>query len=91
MRAVSAGAMATMTRSAVKVSRAVTTRNAIGSMVFDAKHRSAEKNAISEIGSHSLGDHLGAAVDAAVLRPAVVQDHRQQAAGRAQIVQDPEQ
>ena len=60
-------------------------------MVFDAKSGSAEKNTISEMGRHALRDDLRATDDALILSAPVVEDHWQQATGRAQVVQDPKQ
>ena len=60
-------------------------------MIFDAQDGAAEKNTIAEVGRHALRDDLRAPFDALVLGPTVVEDHRQQASGRSQIVQDPEQ
>jgi hypothetical protein len=60
-------------------------------MVFDAKSGSAEKDTISELGRHALRDDLRTTNDSLILSTSVVEDHWQQATGRAQVVQDPKQ
>ncbi len=65
--------------------------HAFGSLVLDPKNGPSSRTRSPRPGRHPLRDHLRAAVDTLVLGASVVEDHRQETSGGAQIVKDPEQ